>query len=200
MATAKRPPETTAAQEFEAIQIKAASLKARDKELLAEQIELEQAGIRPELPAAGANVRDLAAALLEGSAAPAERLPTPGENLHHLILERQAVSFALDALAELENTARRIAAAEMLQESAAEWREIVRQRALAVLALRRINAAAFDFRERIRRVARTSPNLICDVTSGPLFGPPVVGDGAYVFLESAIAAGIISKKEILNAA
>ncbi|ESY30035.1 MULTISPECIES: hypothetical protein [unclassified Mesorhizobium] len=196
MATAKKAEAAPAAREFDEIQRRAGGLKAREKELLAAQIELEQAGIRPELPAVGPSVRDWAAALLDGSAVPADRDPTPGEDLQKIVLERQAIAIALDALAEQENQARRIAAAEMLQESAAEWREIVRQRALAVLTLRRVNAAAFEFRERIRRIARTNPNLICDVTSGPLFGPPVVGDGVYTFLESAVAAGIITKKEI----
>lgn len=195
MATAKRP-ETTAAQDDP---LKAKSLKAREKLLLAEQIELEHQGVRPELPAAGPNVRDLAASLLDGSALPS-REQTPGERLHAVVLERQALVLAIDALAERENTARRIAAAEMIQETGDAWREIVRQRCLALLSLRRVNQEAASFRESIRRIGGNSPNLICDATSGPLFGPPVVGDGAYTFLQAAMAAQIISKKEITNAA
>lgn len=196
MATAKKAEAAPAAREFEEIQRKADGLKARAKDLLAAQLELEQAGIRPEQAIVGPGVRDWAAALVDGSPVPAVRDPTPGEQLQKIILERQAIEIALDALAEQENQARRIAAAELLQESAADWREIVRQRALAVLTLRRVNAAAFDFRERIRRLARGNPNLICDVTSGPIFGPPVVGDGVYTFLENCVSAGIITRKEI----
>lgn len=195
MATTKKAEAPPAAHDFEEIQRQAAALKVRDKELLAAQLELEHQGIRPEQAVVGPGVRDWAAALLAGCTVPAEREPTPGEQLQKIILERQAIAIAVDALAEQENQARRLAAAEALQESAAEWLEIVRQRALAVLTLRRVNAEASAFRDRIRRIARTNPNLVCDVTSGPLFGPPVVGDGAYVFLENCISAGIITRKE-----
>lgn len=194
---AKRPEPTPAAQEFEEIQRKATALKARAKELLAAQLDLEHQGIRPqEKASSGPDPRDLAASMLSGSALPAERDPTPGENLHRIIVERQAVALAIDTLAEQENQARRIAAAEAIQETAAAWREIVRRRAMAVLELRRANQEAASFRERLRRIGGNNPNLICDPVSGSLFGAPVVGDGAYVFLESAVAAGILNRKEI----
>ncbi|TPN45308.1 hypothetical protein FJ976_24040 [Mesorhizobium sp. B1-1-9] len=189
------------AQVIEAIQRKADGFKARDRELLASQLEMEQAGVRPqESRTVGPEPREMAATLLNGMAIAADRDPTPGEELHKIIVERKAIEIALDALAGRENQARIIAAAEVLQESASDWREIVRQRAMCVLALRRVNAEAFAFRERIRRLARTNPNLICDVSSGPLFGPAVVGDHAYTYLEACVKAGIISRSEIDNAA
>lgn len=189
------------AQIIEAIQRKADGFKAREKELLAAQIAMEQAGIRPEESrSVGPEPREMAASLLNGMAVAADRDPTPGEELHKIIVERKAISIALDALAGRENQARIVAASQVLQESAADWREICRQRAMCVLALRRVNAEAFAFRDRLRRLARTNPNLICDVTSGPVFGPAVIGDATYVFLESCIAAGIVTRKEIQDAA
>ncbi|MER8743868.1 hypothetical protein NKH54_12360 [Mesorhizobium sp. M1004] len=201
MATAKAEARRPPAQEFEEIQRKAAGFKARGKDILAARLELEHQGIRPqEKSNSGPDPRDLAASMLDGSTVPDDRPPTPGEELFRLIVEQRAIEIAVDALAEQENQARRIAAAEAIQETAAAWREIVRRRAMAVLELRKANQEAAAFREHLRRIGGNNPNLICDVTSGPLFGPPVVGDGAYTFLESAVAAGIISKKEISNAA
>ncbi|ESY58302.1 MULTISPECIES: hypothetical protein [unclassified Mesorhizobium] len=200
MAPAKPPKTTTAALEFEAIQSKAAGFKARDRELRTEQIALEQTGVRPEEKVAGPGVRDWAAALLDGSTVPAERQPSDGEKLHAIITERQALALAIEALTHRENQARIAAAAEAVRTSAAIWRAIVRRRVDAVLELRRANAAAANYREAIRSIAKSSPALICDAQSGLLFGQPIVGDASYVFLEAACKAGFVTRKEITNAA
>ncbi|QND59848.1 hypothetical protein [Mesorhizobium huakuii] len=199
---AKRPEPTPAAEQLEAISRKRVALNARDKDILAAVLDLEHQGIRPqEKSTSGPDPRDLAASLLDGSALPAARPPTPGEELFQLLVERQAITIALDALAERENQARRIAAAEALQETAADWLEIVRQRALAVLTLRRLNQEAAAFRDRLRRIAGGNPtNLICDFNSGPVFGPATIGDHVYSYLEACVKAGVLSRSEINNAA
>ncbi|QKD04267.1 hypothetical protein [Mesorhizobium loti] len=201
MATARAEAKHNPAQDLEAISHKRLAFTERGKDILAARLELEHQGIRPEERSNwGPDPRDLAASMLDGSALPAARSPTPGEELFQLLVEQQAVTIALDELAERENQARRIAAAEALRETADEWRRLVRRRAMAVIELRQANQEAATFRERLRRIGGNNPNLIADATSGPLFGPPVVGDGAYTFLESCVSAGIISKKEITNAA
>ncbi|OBQ58037.1 hypothetical protein EFV37_13190 [Mesorhizobium loti] len=184
---------------IEQILAKARGFRDRDKALLAEQIQLEQAGIRPAEPQSGPDARELAATLLNGHALPKDKLPTPGETLHGIKTERAAIVFALEALESRENQARIMAVAEVMRETEADWLEIVRQRAMALLTLRRVNAEAAGFREKVRRLAKANPNLICDVVSGPLFGPPVVGDHAYVFLQACERAGIITRKEIDDA-
>ncbi|PWJ87814.1 hypothetical protein C8D77_114105 [Mesorhizobium loti] len=199
MATARAEAKHPPAQDLEAISRKRVAFTDRGKDILAARLELEHQGIRPEERSnSGPDPRDLAASMLDGSALPAARPPTPGEELFSLLVEQQAITIALDELAERENQARRIAAAEALQETAADWLEIVRQRALAVLALRRLNQEAAAFRDRIRRIAGGNPtNLICDFNSGP-FAPAIVGDHVYSYLEACVKAGVISRSEINN--
>jgi hypothetical protein len=190
--------DVTPAQLIDALMAKMGRLRDRDAELLAAQLDLEKTGVRPIAPNAGPDVRDLATALLNGHALPADREPTNETRLYGIVTERKAIKIAIEALQSRETQARIIAAAEVIQETSADWRAIVRRRALAVLDLRRANAEAAEFREHVRRLAKQPPSLICDPHTGPVFGPPVVGDPVYVFLEACIKAGIVSRKELKN--
>jgi hypothetical protein len=178
---------------------KIAGLRDRDKELLAEQLTLEAEGFRPTPRQAGPTIRERAMNLVNGFALPVDKAPTPAERLHAVVDEREAIKLATEALEQRETQQRVVALNAMMDEGAADWRKIVRRRVMALLELRAANREAALFRGELQRRAKLTVSLVCDSNAAPLFGPPVVGDQAYVFLQMCIKHGIVSASEIENA-
>jgi hypothetical protein len=177
---------------------KRTALIERDTLLLAEQLDLEAAGVKPAQASAVPDARRMAQTLLNGFAAP--ELQPGGHSaearLFSIIKDREATQIAIDLLVSRELQARAVAVAEVMQAGLGDWRAIVRRRALALLELRAANRAAARFREAVTALSGAPPGLVCDRMFGPLFGPPIVGDQSYEFLKIAVAEGIVSAKEV----
>jgi hypothetical protein len=186
----------TPAAMIEAIVRKIAGLEERNRALLGRQLELEHDGVMPIEHVERADAQSLAVELLNGHAVPTDSEPTPGEVLHGIIKERAAIKIAIESLQNKETQARILALGEIMQEASSDWRMIVRRRAVALLELRAANVEATEFRERLRKLSKMTPTLICDRQAGSLFGPPIVGDESYRFFEDCIAAGIVAASEV----
>jgi hypothetical protein len=79
-----------------------------------------------------------------------------------------------------------------------DWREIVAERARALLALRAANRRARVFRDALAKKTELQPSLPCDRVSG-IFASPPLTDAAQAFLEAAREFGAVSATEISNA-
>jgi hypothetical protein len=188
-------PAVTAVELIAAIARKADALRQRDRDLVNEQIILEQAKIAPAAPSATADPRDLAREMLNGFAPP-EPAGKPEQRLFAILHERAGIAIALDLLQQQDLQSRVLAVGQVTQARGEDWRALVRERALALIALRRANKACSDFRKSVTEVAGMAPGLICDRSGGLLFGPPVVGDQAYVFLTDCMRAGFIGREDL----
>jgi hypothetical protein len=178
---------------------KTATLKQRDAALLERQIALEQAGIRPTPPRSEPDPHAEALRMLNGYAPPRDEVGTQAEQLHAIVFERQALAHALNLLGRQDIQARAIALAELLRDFNLDWREIVAERARALLALRAANAKARRFRDMLAQKTGLEASLPCDRTFGIFASPPLVGDHAYNFLQSCVEFGAITQKEIKDA-
>jgi len=174
---------------------KRGALMQRDRDLLEEQIILEKAKVIPQAPRTEVDPKTIARELLNGFAPP-EPAGKPGERLFAILRQRAGIEIALDALQQNELQNRALAVGEVMQRQGANWRELVRRRALAVLELRRANAACAEFRKSVAAIAAGPPGLVCDRSGGPLFGEPIVGDVAYVFFQDCVRAGIIGREDL----
>ena len=195
--TTDKPP-IGALELLEALGRKRATLMERDRDLLTEQVVLEKAKIAPERPSGDVDPQRLARQMLNGFAPP-EPTGKPGERLFAILHERAAVEIALDLLQQQDLQHRVLAVGEVMQRSGVEWRELTRQRALALIALRRANKACSEFRKSVTKIAGMAPGLVCDRQVGLLFGPPIVGDQGYTFLADCLRAQIVTQKDIDDA-
>jgi hypothetical protein len=191
-------PKVTAAELLAALDKKAAGLRERDKALLAEQIRLERAGASPAPGKPIPEAQQMAREILNGYAGLLPEIE-PSGRLHQILVERTAVSIAVATLGREEMRARAVALAQMIEEKGDVHREIVRARVDALLALRRANARAEAFRSELAGLSGGyGSGLLCDPYAGALFEPPVVGDDGYLFLESCVANGFATKREITS--
>lgn len=132
-------------------------------------------------------------ALLAGEAAAKVRQP-PTASLDALFRERVVIRRAIELGEQiwLEQHGERVRAE--VAERMDEYRQRVRNRALAVIELRRQNRELAEFCDELRGPGGL-PNLPC--MGFTLLGAvPVVGDEVYRFLDSVTRSGIMTKLEI----
>jgi len=170
------------------------ALQADDTPLRNRQIELEDAETVPVEPGKSFSPDHDAKALLNGSAPESLAAGSSGEELFSILRKRAAIKRALELLDDPIKQARILAAAEMLAENRAAWREITRARIDALLALRAANAAAFKFKAAMQQKA---PDFLYwpGDHGAELFYPDLSGE-AQQFLERSVDAGFATKKEI----
>ena len=190
-------PKVTPAELLAALDKKVAGLRDRDRTLLAEQIKLERAGASPAPGKAIPEAQQLARQYLNGFG---ELLPElePSGRLYQLRIERDAIRIAVDTLGREEMRARAVALATMIQEKGDVWRDVVRERAFAILALRKANQRAESFRAELAGLSGGygDVGLACDPYYGDLFAPPIATDEGGEFLEKCVVMGFVSRKEI----
>jgi hypothetical protein len=174
-----------------------ATLRARDKTLLVQQLALEADGVQaqPSRPAPDADT--LAAQLLDGIAAPATPARSAAAELHSIMVERQAIKQAVNVLIEREMSARRAAAQHLRTTRAPEWAQLSRDRALALVALQQANAACAVFSRSISAVSGSQAGLHLDYSEGLLFGSRINGDIGDRYLKACVASGILTEQEIV---
>ncbi len=81
-------------------------------------------------------------------------------------------------------------------ENAGAWADLVRRRALAIAALRRLNVEAEDFVSNLRSGGH-SPNFTLEYRSIDLLGTDRwVGGPGYDFIQAALRGGFVTQKEI----
>jgi hypothetical protein len=199
-ATTLKTPRVTHAELLVAYADKFKAPQRSDLALRDEQISLEVAGASPNpAPELGDEPEQRARELLNGFA-PAPRAAGSDGRLHQVLTERRAISIATDMLAQTEFQTRALAVAQVIEERQADWTEITRRRAKALLELRSANRDASKFRADVMRFA-VSPHtgLVCDWIGGifatefaPVADRSLNGQG---FLEACVSAGVITNKE-----
>ena len=185
---------TSSQRLIEEIDTKIAGLLAQDKTLLGQQLAYEQAHVVAESPKSSPDARDVAATLLNGYSSPAETEPTDGRKLHELLIRRQGIVLAVDALRTKSNQARILALAEVMNATGEDWRALQRKRVESLLELYRLNREAAAFRDRVWKVAGRDPSLVADVR-GTCFDAVLQGD-AYQFVQVCVSTGIITRREV----
>ena len=178
---------------------KLATIRERDKALLAEQIALEKNTVVPIAPTVAANPGHMAMQMLGGNPVDIKAYASPGERLHAILVEREAIKQALEMGRRQAGRQRLELAAQAIKNHSDEWNENVRQTALTLLHLRHLNVARATMRQAITATMGISLPMPIDRSTGPIFGPPIVGDEVYRFLQHAVQAGIITEKEVKNA-
>jgi hypothetical protein len=165
-----------------------------DALLLAEQLQLEADGVRADDdPVAATQVENAKVKWLNGLAP--QHIPALGNRLHQIQVDRAGIAAAEQDLQRQLFHATADGYREWSTANAARWVAISVRRCQALLDLRRANREAEQFRTEAAKHSPGVVNLAHDRTSG-IFGPPVVGDTVYSFLEQCIKGGIISRKDI----
>jgi hypothetical protein len=171
------------------------ALRAHDNEFRDEQITLEESG------GLDIGVADLDTPetrkikWLNGHAtAPAV---SPNSRLHEIRLDRAGIALAIGDLERQIFHAMADAWHEWYSENQKHWIVIQKRRSRALLELRAANSAAAKFRNEAAGKSPGPVSLPGDRISG-VFGPPISGDAIYRFLEEAVQAGIIDRKDLSN--
>jgi hypothetical protein len=188
------------------IDIRVDELHAIRRTLTDAIVGLEKKGARPRAPAAGGSEIELRALqLLAGLDQKSFDLESPtkadvNSRLWELYRECEAVDRALviGAQHSIRDHADRLA--ETMRERGNEWRELVYQTAMAVLALRKLNQRRRQFISEVSS-GGVVPSLPCMGPAQHLLG--IAGqnasDEASRFLSDAIKAGIITPREVSDA-
>jgi hypothetical protein len=120
------------------------------------------------------------------------------KSLADLYADREAIDRAL-AIARQRSVAEH---AQIVNRRCAErlpqWRDLVRRRTLAVAMLRRLNAETDQFIADLASGGLRG-GMPCEFPAAKLLGHSNTGSPAREFLEAAVAAGIITEREISNA-
>lgn len=177
------------------VDAKIRQLEARRVADTMEIVALEKRGVKIEEPDPRQAAIDGRVALLLGETYPAQ--PNP-KSLADLYADRDAIDIALVKLRQLSLAAHGEIVARRCAERLPQWRDLVRQRALAVATLRRLNRECDEF--------------IADLASGPQRGGmaaefPAIKLGGYGnngadfirYLEAAVRAGIVTERDLQNA-
>jgi hypothetical protein len=152
------PAATTIAEAAEALEQisvmralseKSAALRAELAPLKRERERLRLAAVRPVAPGTVVDVNPRAAALLNGTGHLAGVVgKSDGERLFELEQQCAGYERALE-LAESAHFRESVAAASaLLRACEGEWRQLMRERAEALMAMRRINRACVQFKRR----------------------------------------------------
>jgi hypothetical protein len=168
---------------------------AADALLLAEQIELEAAGVQAEEDTPPAAQVDAAARTWMNGAAPPPVAPM-GNRLYQILVSRAGIHIADDELQRQLFQAGAAVFRDWSAKNTPRWHKIQQRRAKALLDLRSANREAAEYRCEAAAICPGNPSLECDRISGVFAWPPIT-DSTTGFLESCMRAGII-KHEALN--
>ena len=166
-------------------------LRAEEHDLRNKQISLEQSGISAERTDEHDDLEPAAYALLTGNQTP----PPLQRRLNTLAAvkrERAIVARAISIGEQMSREERANWAALATVERMDTWRRLVRETAVAVIELQKLNRE----RDEFKRALGGMPSLPCNVNGGFLLGCGVVGDEVYQFVQSVVRAGIITPGEI----
>src|SRR5262249_41020045 len=116
----------------------------------------------------------------------------PPRDLSHVTHERSVVRRAIELLereiAKERAEEQRAALAARMEE----WRRLIRDTAVCVIELRRLNRG----RELFKREIGGNPSLPCNFPAHLLLGTgEIVGDPGYRFIREAIREGVITENE-----
>lgn len=136
------------------------------------------------------------AVLLTGRAAPQEQ-NMPVAAVHAALHRRRN---AVDrAIAVAMRAAQRVAdrrLEERIEAHRPEINAVVRERALLALKLQRANRKLLDMEQQLG----VDPRFGLPSSGADLLGPGLAGDEVAVLVDALLAAGIVSRKDVLNAA
>jgi hypothetical protein len=191
-----QPAAAPATSDLDGLLAKLRQFRERDKSLLDLQIELEAANVQPIAPGAARRPREMALEMLNGHAPTDFRGLPKGEQLHDLLIERQAIAEAIEIGRGQELQLRIARSVDILKEEAVAWDDAVRETVRAVLALRRANARRARIREKVVTASGVRLPMRCDRLNGQVFGAPAISDEIYRFLEDVIGEGIMTRREI----
>jgi hypothetical protein len=193
MALKTKPPASTgkARQALSELNADIVKYRERERELLAEQIQLEKAGVEAVDPQDGASlgnrVLDRAKVLINGYSDAAPIAVDQGARLFTIRLERDAIGEALRAMSQAAIRFGGAALNEFLENGGLErWREIQRGRAAALVAVAEFEAKAEAFRVECRALG-AMPTLPGDRQRDPL------ARDARTLLEAIAAEGFIAQ-------
>jgi hypothetical protein len=177
-----------------------AALRARHQDL-AEQDRLIPMTVAPVPPASHPAGYPLAHQMINGFGTSPPVAGTDGERRHRILFERDQIQKADEQLRRREIEARADLIAEAMRRTADDWKQITRDRCLAILALRAANRRARAFREALAAQAGGVEFALPADRNHPLFAdPPTVGGPFYEFLQDTVQLGAITQKEIDSAA
>ncbi len=167
---------------------------------ISEIVKLESQGASAEEPPSGESVDQRARKLLDGGE---YQVPGAGRDPDHALFELRKELVVIDRALEfgqqryLHEHGER--ARQLVVERGDEWRELQHKRVRAILALLSLNRATEDLRRQLRS-GGLAPSLPLDGYSARLLGTgeagTVVSHWALEFVKAAIAAGVVSKKEV----
>jgi hypothetical protein len=168
------------------------ALQERDRELTAEIINLEKRGDGWDDQEA-LDLDEEAFALLLGDAVSRRAPIETTRDLKMVRRERQIVRRAIELCGQLLEKEAHEKQLSRLVARMDEWRKLIRQTAIAVLQLQQLNRARLEFKRSIGG----QPSMPCDVAPRALLGTgEIVGPEPYSFIQSVLAAGIMTKGEI----
>jgi hypothetical protein len=177
------------------LQVAKEALRKHDSEFRDEQIDLEKSGALDVAVAETDTPQTRKQHWLNGYAANAP--VSSNSRLHDIRLDRAGIALAIDDLERQIFHAMADHWHEWYSENQKHWLVIQKRRARALLELRASNAAAAKFRNEAAGKSPGPVSLPGDRISG-VFGPPISGDAIYRFLEEAVQAGIIDRKDLSN--
>lgn len=170
---------------------KLVELRARERELDAEIIELESQGFtRTESAAPVEDEIETQAYSLLTATPPAAATSKP--TVQSRYREREIIRRALEIGAEMSREERtewqRIAISDRMNF----WRSLVRETAVLVIQLQKVNRS----REEFKAALGGMPSLPCNTGSAALLGVGASGDETKRFVQSVLKAGIMTQGEV----
>jgi hypothetical protein len=191
--TKRAAPPSPAAEVLAELDKRLASLEQRDRALLSEQLELEGAGIVAKPPGSMPQAKRHAdaEAMLDGEApAPAS---APAEiRLFEIVHQRDTIARAIELGRQRGFRLRVAAAAEITGDIEEAWRVNIAATAARVIELQQLAQERIRLREEwSTRTGALPDGFPCGGQADRVIGAAIVGDVAYVFLQSARAAGIV---------
>jgi hypothetical protein len=186
---------TPAGEEYGRLKAHLLALEAEDAhKLLPREIELERAHVVPMRPSAAPQHEKLVAELLNGFA-PMVVANDPAVELHNLIERRGAIKEAIrigqQRLTVLKGEIDR---AVLLNGGGSQFRAVLREKVLIAVRLQRLNVQLEELRQRYGGMP--SDDVYARGMAHRQLGLPTVGDQVYQLVQSALACGFISKREL----
>jgi gas vesicle protein len=172
-------------------------LEDQKREIKAEIGALQSQGVRP--IAAGSTKATVEASARALLGAEQQEAPNRSERLRDLHEKLAIIDRAIEIESQRAQEERATRSAQLLKDRSGDWQKNIRETALAIARLQKLN------RERDELVVAfggATPPYGAEVHHRVLLGTgrlgEAQGDGARRFIEQAVLAGIISRKEVEN--
>ena len=180
-----------------AIHHECSRLEGLRRTAVARIIELEKMKVIPERPSPEPDVRERARKMLNGHGQDLAPSASGGVELYQLQHDLEAIELALTVLQSKALRARAEVLAALKAEKMPEWVESTRQVALVTAHLERVVAEREGLRDLFRRNGGVPSGL--PVAELNMTGDLRERDQRKRFVEAAICAGLVTKKELDNA-